>query len=374
MKRLGIFIFYDKEGVVDRYIEFFLDSLKEMVDRIVIVVNGAVNFEGYEKLKRITDDIIYRDNKGYDAGGYRVALLYHVGREELSKYDELVLCNDTCYGPFVSFDYIWEQMDKKEGDFWGINCISNGLTDHMQAYFLVFRKHLLENEFLYHFFEAEINEEICDIREIIAVFEKGLYKKLVEHGYRSAVYIENNNLNMYVCGNILLREYGFPLLKKKCFDVKYNDNCYSAVDSLRWIDAHTAYDIDLILENAKRLYGFQHTIVDMLPKDNRIVYGPIFAINAERLNDFVSKADKLYIYGCGAYAKEIYHLYVKNSGKLKGFAVSDDREEDITDLYGYPIFKISELETDVSLIVAMNKKNIDEVRGSLRCRNGIFLF
>lgn len=371
---LGVFVFYDKEGIVDRYVVFFLNSLKEITDRLVIVVNGAVNAEGCEKLRQISDDIIYRDNIGYDAGGYRDALLHDVGREQLKKYDELVLCNDTCYGPFVPFAHIWERMEKKEGAFWGINCIRNGLTDHMQAYFLVFRKCLLENEFLYRFFENEINEETYDIRETIAVFEKGLYKKLTERGYKPAAYIGNNNLNMYMCGNVLLRKYGFPFLKKKCFDVKYNDNCFSAVDALRWIDAHTAYDTELILENIKRLYGFPYTAADMLPEDNRITYGPVFAINAEDLNNFVDKADKLFMYGCGAYAKEIYHLYVKKSGKLKGFAVSDNQRYNITDLYGYPIYKISELGTDVPMIVAMSKKNTEEVRTHLRQANAIFLF
>lgn len=371
---LGIFVFYDREGIVDRYVEFFLNSLKEITNRLIIVVNGAVNADGREKLKQISDDIICRDNKGYDAGGYRTALLHAVGREELKKYDELVLCNDTCYGPFVPFSRIWNQMDEKEGDFWGINCIRNGLTDHMQAYFLVFRKCLLENEFLYHFFEKEINEDTDDIREIIAVFEKGLYKKLIESGYRAAVYIENNNLNMYMCGNTLLRKYGFPFLKKKCLDDKYNHNCYSVVDSLRWIASHTLYNVEMILENAKRLYGFPYTAKDTLPKDDSIVYGPIFAINAARLNDFVNKADKLFIYGCGAYAKEIYHLYVKDCEKLEGFVVSDDEKDVITNLYGYPIFKISDLDADVPLVVAMSKKNTEEVRMHLRQTKAIFLF
>ncbi len=371
---LGIFVFYDKDGIVDRYVEFFLNSLKQVTDRLVIVINGAVSADGLERFGRISDDVICRDNKGYDAGGYRAALLHDIGREELKKYDELVLCNDTCYGPFVPFTHIWEQMEEKEADFWGLNCICNGLTDHMQAYFLVFRKRLLENEFLYRFFETEINDQSGDVREIIAVFEKGLYKKLTESGYKPGVYIENNNLNMYMCGDVLLQKYGFPFLKKKCFDVKYNDNCFSAVDALRWIDAHTAYDTELILENVKRLYGFPYTTADMLPEDNRITYGPVFAINAEKLNDFVDKADKLFIYGCGAHAKEIYYLYVKKSGKLKGFVVSDNQQDNITDLYGYPIYKISELGTDVPMIVAMSKKNIEEVRKHLKQTNAIFLF
>ncbi len=374
MRRLGIFVIYDRTGVIDRYIDFFLDSLKEVTERLVIVVNGMAAREDIERLERISRDIIYRDNKGYDAGGYRTALVSTIGREELKKYDELVLCNDTCYGPFIPFSLIWEQMNKKEGDFWGMNCIQNGLTDHMQAYFLVFRKTVLEDDFLYRFFETEINEQSCDIREIIAIFEKGLYKELIERGYKSAAYIENNNLDMYMCGNILLKKYGFPFLKKKCFDERYNDNFYSVLDALQWITDHTSYDIALILENAKRLFGFRYTVMDRLPEDNRIAYGPVFDTDYKKLNAFIDKADKLFIYGCGAYAKEIYHLYVKKSGKLKGFVVSDDKKDAITDLYGFPVLKISDLKADVPIIVAMSKKNTEEIRSDLEQKNVIFLF
>lgn len=374
MKRLGIFVIYDREGVIDRYIEFLICSLKEIIDRLVVVVNGVIDAKGIEKLERISEEIIYRDNAGYDAGGYRAALLGRIGREELRKYDELVLCNDTCYGPLIPFSRIWERMDKKEGDFWGMNCILNGLTDHMQAYFLVFRKALLENDFLYRFFETEIEEKSSDIREIIATFEKGLYKRLIESGYKPTVYIENNNLNMYTNGNILLRQYGFPFLKKKCFDDGFNDNYYSVIDALRWIEANTLYDTELILENAKRLFGFSYTVNDRLPEDNRIVYGPVFRINGRELIDFIDKSDKVFLYGCGAYAKEMYHLYVRKSGKLKGFVVSDDSGENRESLYGYPVFRISELGIDAPLIVAMSKKNTEEVRSRIKQRRVAFLF
>lgn len=374
MKRLGIFVIYDREGLVDRYIYFLMKSLKEIADRLVIVVNGLIDEKEIRKMEQISEDIVYRDNRGYDAGGYKDALLHYIGREELRKYDELVLCNDTCYGPFIPFSRIWEKMNKKEGDFWGINCIRNGLTDHMQAYFLVFRKTLLKNDFIYNFFETEINEKSSELREVIAVFEKGLYKKLIECDYKPAEYIESNNLNLYMCGNVLLREYGFPFLKKKCFDKKYNDNSYSVIDALQWIMTHTSYNIEFILENARRLFGFPYTVNDRLPENNRMVYGPVFDTNYKEMNAFIDRVDKLFIYGCGAYAKEIYHLYVKKSGKLNGFVVSDDNKENISDLYGYPVYRISELDENAPLIVAMSKKNTEEVRNSVGQRHAIFLF
>lgn len=42
MKRLGIFVFYDREGIADDYVYYLLDSMVYVTDRIIIAVNGFV--------------------------------------------------------------------------------------------------------------------------------------------------------------------------------------------------------------------------------------------------------------------------------------------------------------------------------------------
>ena len=62
IRRLGIFCFFDKEGIVDSYIDYLLEDLKKNLSRLIIVINGYVNCEGREIFEKYTQDIIIRNN------------------------------------------------------------------------------------------------------------------------------------------------------------------------------------------------------------------------------------------------------------------------------------------------------------------------
>ena len=68
MKRLCIFCFYDKNGVVDSYIEYLLNDLRSCSAYIIVVVNGSVNFDGRLILQKYSNQIIIRRNMGFDGG------------------------------------------------------------------------------------------------------------------------------------------------------------------------------------------------------------------------------------------------------------------------------------------------------------------
>lgn len=39
MKRVAIYFFFDKDGIVDRYVKTVLTDLKRNIDRLIVVVN-----------------------------------------------------------------------------------------------------------------------------------------------------------------------------------------------------------------------------------------------------------------------------------------------------------------------------------------------
>ena len=63
-KRLAIYFFYDKDGVVDDYIPFLLKDLNENVNELLIVCNGQLTIEGRKKFNELTSHILVRDNIG----------------------------------------------------------------------------------------------------------------------------------------------------------------------------------------------------------------------------------------------------------------------------------------------------------------------
>ena len=118
MKRAGIYFFYDKDGIVDSYVPYFINGLHEVVDYIVVVVNGKLNAEGRKVLSECADDLFVRENVGFDAWAYKDAIEY-IGWDQLLAFDELVLANFTIFGPVFPFGEVFDRMDKIECDFGG---------------------------------------------------------------------------------------------------------------------------------------------------------------------------------------------------------------------------------------------------------------
>lgn len=55
MKRLMIYFFYDKDGIVDDYIPYFLKSFKPFCEKICVVVNGLLTNDSKKVLKEIAN-------------------------------------------------------------------------------------------------------------------------------------------------------------------------------------------------------------------------------------------------------------------------------------------------------------------------------
>ena len=52
VQRCAIFLFFDKDGIVDKYIENMLADLQKNVDYLLVVCNGFVDFQGLKRLKK----------------------------------------------------------------------------------------------------------------------------------------------------------------------------------------------------------------------------------------------------------------------------------------------------------------------------------
>ena len=104
-KRLGIFFFFDAQGIVDSYVETLLTDMVKNLSELVIVVNGELTAKSYAKLTAFTDNIILRENKGLDAWAYKTAMESY-GWDRLVEFDEVVLFNATIMGPVLSLIHI----------------------------------------------------------------------------------------------------------------------------------------------------------------------------------------------------------------------------------------------------------------------------
>ncbi len=120
-RRLVVYVVYDRRGGVDQYVVHALEGLRDHAAHILVVVNGSLTTEGRRRLEPVSDEILVRENVGFDIWAHKEAL-DHVG-SGLREFDEVVLTNDTWFGPVRPYGPVFDRMDALDVDFWG-------MTDH----------------------------------------------------------------------------------------------------------------------------------------------------------------------------------------------------------------------------------------------------
>ena len=176
--RLGIFVIYDKQGIVDDYLGYWVKELKRVTNYLVVVSNHKLKDEMKSKLAA-ADCIFERDNVGFDVGAISAVLNTYLGWEKIYEYDEVLCLNDSVFGPFFSLENIFEEMDQEELlDFWGLT--KRGISDfdggeiiypeHLQLYFYVVRRKMLHSE-KYKEYWSNISKYISNFRSAVINYE-----------------------------------------------------------------------------------------------------------------------------------------------------------------------------------------------------------
>ncbi len=117
MKRCGVFVFYNEHGKVGQYVEILLKSIQSVLDELVIIINGKIESHAKEKLSQYSSHIFQRDNVGYDGGAYKDVFTSFLRGKDWAQWDELLLINDTFYGPFYDWHEVFDVMDGRKCDF-----------------------------------------------------------------------------------------------------------------------------------------------------------------------------------------------------------------------------------------------------------------
>jgi rhamnosyltransferase len=189
INRAIVFVHYDRDNLVDDYVYFYLKALKKHSTHLVFVTTSTLSKEDYQKVSYLSSHIIERENIGYDFMSYKTGLESF----DYTQYDELLICNDSVYGPFYPLSALFERMSNTECDFWGMTD-NNDMAYHLQSYFLLFKKSLLLDTSFSTFWEKV--KVLNDKEEIIQTYEVGLTSYFEKKGFKSAVAIAYNISNV----------------------------------------------------------------------------------------------------------------------------------------------------------------------------------
>ena len=179
--RAIIFVHYDKHNIVDDYVYFYLQELQRNSLYLVFVSTAKLSEKDVTTLSKYCSKVIVRENIGYDFMSYKIGLESF----DYTSYDEVVICNDSVYGPLMPLENIFKEMQNVPCDFWGITD-NTDMGYHLQSYFVVFRKNVLKSSTFKTFWnEAKVLHNKDDI---IEKYEVGMSRALIDNGFVSSTY------------------------------------------------------------------------------------------------------------------------------------------------------------------------------------------
>ncbi|MCL2489254.1 MAG: rhamnan synthesis F family protein [Propionibacteriaceae bacterium] len=191
--RVMFYAHFNKFGRVDDYVVYQLEQMRRLFDKVVMISNSPVCEADEKRLAGVTDKLIQRKNLGYDFAAWRDGM-DDFGWDTLVKCEQLTLMNDTCFGPLFDFGAIFDQMQSRGADFWGMTtniALTDVLLDsrgrvtfaptHLQSYFMTFNQNVVQSEAFRHFW-ASI-EDFADVLDVITNYEIRLTELLAENGF-----------------------------------------------------------------------------------------------------------------------------------------------------------------------------------------------
>lgn len=213
IKRLGIFLLtipYYK----DSYITYMVKEFSQYVEDIVVICDIEKQIQELKQLEKYASSII---------DGFNNMELQNVLDEKgLINYDQLLIWDDSIYGPFYSMTEVFKAFSRSLSDMFGISQIEKegSAGEKLLTYFLILNNKAIQVARFKGYF-SEINQGNG--------IEK-LYNGLVEAGltWSSYISIENKKNEKAVLAKpynpnilyayMLIKDFMCPFLKRECFE------------------------------------------------------------------------------------------------------------------------------------------------------------
>ena len=241
MKRLCLFAGYDKNNIIHDYVVYYIKELSAVSD-VYYMADNEISEDEKLKIAQYTKGAYGFHHKKYDFGSWQ-ELINIISWEEIYKYDEIILANDSCFGPLYKIKPLLDYASQDDCNFWGITTGTREYI-HLQSYFIVLKNEVFTSKAFKEFFESV--KEYEDKHDIIIFNEIKFTKLLQESGFKAKKLI-NTQAGLYGEWRTCVK-LGIPLLKTAVFKDIHEQHRFQTLigyDKLLKKYAKT-YDIELI--------------------------------------------------------------------------------------------------------------------------------
>ncbi|MFO8239156.1 MAG: rhamnan synthesis F family protein [Prochlorococcaceae cyanobacterium] len=163
-----------------------------------------------DSLRELCDVVLVRHNEGYDFGSWQAGLSFC--RSQLERVPQLILTNDSCYGPLHSLDSLFQRLSASRADVVGLT-ESTAIRSHLQSYFIAYGPRVLRSALFWAFWDQiSIWQSKVDLVQACEVGWSGI---LADAGFRlEALYLAGEHGNVtHTHWRQLIEELEFPFLK-----------------------------------------------------------------------------------------------------------------------------------------------------------------
>lgn len=184
MRTLVVMAHYDASGQVADHVLYQLDAWNEVAERVLLVSTADLTDPLVVEQVEKRAELVRRPNYGYDFFSYKTGL---DAAGDLTRYDLVVICNDSYVGPLVPFSKILATMAARPLDFWGLTYSARrGL--HVQSFFVAFTPWVVRSQTFQTFWRTMT--PVSDRFEVIKRYELGMSSTLRKAGFCDGGYFE----------------------------------------------------------------------------------------------------------------------------------------------------------------------------------------
>ena len=198
-KRAAIFGCFNAQGKIPENTIKYLNAIKKHTDYIILVSDSPILYDEINKIDGLVDVAIFKHHGEYDFGSYKRGYLELKKLGVLDKVNNIVFFND-------SVEFIGDNLDDlfakaNNNDIYGVLPSVGGIfvdkryisNKHIQSWFIIISDKIFKTDWFNNFI-INIKKEKTK-NAVIANYELGLSKMLIEHGYELKSYYPLNESN-----------------------------------------------------------------------------------------------------------------------------------------------------------------------------------
>lgn len=260
-KRIGIYVILDENGIIDNYNCVFLKAIRQCMTELYVVTVQEMEQSNRKKLLHFCDGIVtVPDFKTCSFYLYKKAI-ENIQYVEIEQFDELTLIDSSIMGPVNSFDDMFEEMEQKDVDAWGItkayaeNPDNDIKTEYIQGYFLNINKRMLIDDAFKAYWKRNFDK--CED------YSEDFYNYIKECEFVFETYVSTDDIQNNSPDPLLFDTYELvcnrrcPVFYKKMFSWDYSeilDNSagYRSRRFFDYLKESERYDVDIIWETILR--------------------------------------------------------------------------------------------------------------------------